>query len=146
MLRGFEAASYADTLALLMEHGVPYPEALVLAGEASGDPGLAASSREVAGVIKRGLPPAEALRGAKAFPPLLRWLLAGGAREGDLIAALRRMAERYRNKARYQSETLRVLLPTALLFGIGATATLLYALALFGPLTTLWTGLSVQAP
>lgn len=142
MLRGFEAASFAEMLALLVEQKVAYPKALVLAGEASGDPALAASSREIAAVVERGLPPGDALRGRSPFPPLLRCLLAGGPREADLIGSLRQMAERYRCKARDQAEALRVLLPTVLLFGIGATATLLYALALFVPMTSLWWSLS----
>jgi hypothetical protein len=52
------------------------------------------------------------------------------------------MGERYRSLARFQSEKIRVFLPTILLFGVGGTATLLYALTLFIPLTTLWHGLS----
>ena len=146
MLRGFEAASFADLLALLTEHQVPFPQALILAGDASGDPALSASSRKLAGLIERGLPPAEALQGRSAFPPLLRWFLAGGSREGDLAGSLRRMAARYRAKARYQSEAMRLLLPTILLFGVGASATLIYALALFVPLTSLWSNLSGQSP
>ena len=146
MLKGFEAASFADMLALLVEHKVPYPRALILAGDASGDPALGASSRRLAEVIERGLPPADALRGRSAFPPLLRWFLAGGAREADLVGSLRKMAERYRGKARYQAEALRLILPTFLLFGLGASATLIYALALFVPLTSLWSNLSGQAP
>ena len=57
MMKGFEAASFADLLALLIEHNVPYPEALVLAGEASGDRAMARSSRELAAAVERGLAP-----------------------------------------------------------------------------------------
>lgn len=146
MMRGFEAASFADLLALLVEHQVPYPEALVLAGEASGNAALARSSRELAAGIERGASPAEALAGRTAFPPLLRWLLATGPRQGDLVAALRQMAGRYRGQARHQADKIRIFLPTILLFGIGATATLLYALALFIPLTALWSGLAGDIP
>ncbi len=119
-----------------------YPEALTLAGEASGNASLAESSRALADAVQRGLPPAEALAGPSAFPPLLRWQLATGSQQGDHVAALRQLADRYRGVARFQAEKIRVLLPTILLFGIGGTATLLYALALFVPLSTLWYGLS----
>jgi general secretion pathway protein F len=146
MLRNFEASSFAEMLALLVEHKVPYPEALALAGEASGDPRMAASSREIADAVARGQSPGEGLRRRGAFPPLLEWLLARGPREDDLVGSLRQMAGRYRSTARYRSETMRVLLPTVLLFGIGASATLLYALALFVPLSTLWSDLALQAP
>ena len=146
MMRGFEAASFADLLALLVEHRVPYPEALMLAGDASGNPALARSSRELAAGIERGVSPGEALKGPTAFPPLLRWLLATGPQQGDLVAALKQMAGRYRGQARHQADKIRVFLPTLLLLGLGSTATLLYALALFVPLTTLWMGLAGEAP
>ncbi len=146
MMRGYEAAGFADLLALLVEHRVPYPEALTLAGEASGDPSLSRSSRELAGAVGRGLSPAEALKGRDAFPPLLRWLLATAPGRDDLPAMLRRMAARYRGGARHQAEKMRVFLPTVLLLGIGGTATALYALTLFLPLTWLWTSLSRVAP
>ena len=146
MIRWYEAAGYADLLALLVEHGVPYPEALRLAGEASGDPSFARSSREIAAAVERGLAPAEALKGRSAFPPLLRWLLATAPRQVDLVVALRQTAARYRGEARYQADKIRVFLPTLLLFGVGGMATALYALALFIPLTSLWTSLSSDAP
>ncbi len=146
MVRGYEAASYADLLALLVEHGVPYPEALKLAGEASGDRSLARSSRDLAEAVERGVPPAEALRGRSAFPPILRWLLATVHGQAGLVTSLRQMAERYRGQARYQAEKIRVLLPTVLLIGIGGTVTAAYVLTLFLPLTLLWKGLAGIAP
>jgi general secretion pathway protein F len=142
MMRGFEAASYADLLALLVEHGVPYPEALILAGEASGDSRLERSSRDLSAAVARGVSPSEALRGRSAFPPILRWLLATAPGQDRLVSSLRQMGDRYRGIARYQAEKLRVFLPTILLFGIGGTATLLYALTLFVPLTSLWMSLA----
>ncbi|MCA1684702.1 MAG: type II secretion system F family protein, partial [Planctomycetia bacterium] len=146
MMRGYEAASYADLLALLIEHHVPFPESLTLAGAASGDPAFARSSRELAAAVERGLSPAEALQGSRGFPPLLGWLLATAPRQNDMVTALRQLATRYRSYAHFQAEKIRVFLPTILLFGIGATATVLYALALFVPLTTLWTSLARAAP
>jgi general secretion pathway protein F len=144
LVSGFEAASFADLLALLIEQRVPYPEALRLAGEASGDAALARSSEDLASAVERGLSPDVALEGRSAFPPLLRWLLATGPRQGDLVAALKQMSDRYRNEARYQADKIRVLLPSFLLFGIGATSTLLYALAVFLPMSSLWTSIAGQ--
>ena len=146
MLRSYEAASFADTLALLIEHQVTYPHALILAGEASGDPALATSTHAMAEAIRAGQPPMRGQASGRSLPPLLQWIVARGAGERDTIGALRSMAGRYRGEARTRSELLRVMLPTLLLFGIAATATFLYALALFVPLTTLWSGLSDEAP
>jgi type II secretory pathway component PulF len=139
LMAGFEAASFADLLALLVEHGVPYPEALRLAGDAS----MARSSHDVAAAIERGDRPAAALRIRSDFPPLLRWVIATGPLQGDLVSALRQMGRRYRSDARFQADKMRILLPTILLLAIGATTTALYAVAVFGPLSTLWTSLSL---
>lgn len=144
MMTGFEAAGYADLLALLVRHDVPYPVALELAGDASANAALARSSRELAEAIRSGLSPEEALKGASAFPPLLRWLLTTGASQGDFVAALTSMAERYRSEARRQSDKIRIFLPVILMLAIGATTTLVYTLTLFVPLTTLWTSLAGQ--
>lgn len=146
MIRGYEAASFADFLAMLLEHEVPYHEALVLAGEASGDPRLARSAQAVADAVGKGLPPGGDRTIGNEFPPLLRWQLRRNSTESDMIASLHTLARRYRGDARYYSDALRLFLPTAVLFGFGATATLLYALAIFIPLTNLWSGLSAQAP
>jgi type II secretory pathway component PulF len=145
MMTGFEAAGYADLLALLVKHDVPYPEALVLAGDASADASLARSSRALADAVRSGQTPQEALKGPSAFPPLMRWLLTTGAAQGDFVSALTSMAERYRSDARRQSDKIRVFLPAILMLAIGATATVIYALTLFVPLTTLWTSLASQA-
>jgi general secretion pathway protein F len=146
MMQAYEAASFADLLALLLEHNVTYAEALVLAGDASGEARLAAASRDLAGAVERGLPLAEALVGKSAFPPLLRWLLASAPQQGDLVNALRVIAKRYLSLARFQADKIRLLLPTVLLLGLGTSATLLYALTVFVPLTSLWTSLARQAP
>ena len=143
LMSGFEAASFSDLLALLIEHGVPYPEALRLSGEASGNGAIVRSSGEVAAAIERGEAPSAGVKASCAFPPMLQWVIATGPQQRDLITSLRQMAQRYRADARFQADKIRVLMPTILLLAIGATATALYALALFGPLTTLWTSLAL---
>lgn len=146
MLAKFEASSFADLLALLLEHKVPYPDAVRLAGEASGDPALARAGRDVAAAVERGESAESALRGTTALPPLLAWVVATGPRQGDLISALRRMAGRYRSDARFQGEKIRVFIPTILLFVIAFGSTLVYALLVFLPLSSLYFQLSKQYP
>lgn len=146
MLSHYEAANFAELLALLLEHNVPYGEAVVLCAEASGAPALAREAHALAEQVTRGESPRDAFksRGRSGFPPLLRWLLAAGQGQGDLPSGLRHMGALYRRRARHEADKIRVLLPTILLFGIGATATLLYGLALFVPLTSLLHELSVE--
>jgi general secretion pathway protein F len=145
LLADYEAANFAELLALLLEHRVPYHSALVLAAESSGDPRLIRGARDVAEAITRGESPAAAMEtaGRGAFLPMLRWVLATGQAQGSLVAALNNLATLYRKRARFQAEKLYVFLPLLLLIVIGASATLIYGLALFLPLTTILQELSV---
>ena len=144
MLANSRAASFAGLLALLVEHRVPLHEAVELASGASGDPAMEREGRVIAEGLRRGEALGDRLRGGGAFPPLLRWLMITGERQGALAPALRHAAETYRRRALTRAEAVRVGLPTVLLFAIGATATLAYGLTLFLPFTTLLNDLVVD--
>jgi general secretion pathway protein F len=137
LLRQYEAANFAELLGLLIEHAVPYPEALVLASEATGDRAVIRLGRALAAAVERGDPPAASLDADRALPPLLRWLLATGRSQAALAGSLHGLAEIYRKQADYQAEKIRVFLPIVLLLLIGLSATLLFGLSLFLPFTTL---------
>ncbi len=145
MLADYEAANFAELLALLLEHQVPYPSALVLAAESTGDPRMIRGARQVAAGLERGEPAGTALEQADhaAFLPLLRWVLATGQVQGSLVNALENVADLYRKRAKFQAEKLYVFLPTLLLLLIGGAAALLYGLSLFVPLTNMLHELSV---
>ncbi len=64
----YEAANFAELLALLLEHRVPYPSALVLAGDATGAPALAGGARRAAEAMARGEPAAAAIAAAGPAP------------------------------------------------------------------------------
>ena len=137
ILADSEAAGVAELLALLLENGVPYPRALVLAAEAGGDHRMAEAARRIAAALERGDPAGRAFheRDGRAFPPLLRWTLASALPGGQLPGALYTLASSYRRRADFRAERLRILLPTILLVLLGATATLIYGLTLFVPLS-----------
>ncbi len=138
----FEAANFAQLLGILMEHGVPFPEALRLASKASGDTQLARAGGQLAEAASRGDLGSQNSPQPQGVPPMLRWLLANGWRQSSLPTSLRQIAGIYRKRAFQQAEKLRIMLPTMMLIGIGMTATLLYGLALFLPLTALLRGIS----
>ena len=144
LLADYEAAGFSELLALLLEHQVPYPSALVLAAESTGDPGLVRGARAVAEAVTRGEPVATALESVDraAFLPMLRWTLATGQAQGSLVAALHNLAIHYSKRARFRAEKLHVFLPVILLIIIGATTTLFYALTLFLPMVEMLRGLS----
>ncbi|MBW3599601.1 MAG: type II secretion system F family protein [Planctomycetes bacterium] len=133
MSKAGRMASFADVLRLLIEHRVPLPEALSLAGEATGDRRLAASSKRMAEQIQRGgkaeSPPGE----RTGFPPLLAWLLRGGAPEKQLVSALDHLSRAYRHQAHQMAQWLSLYLPLILTAAIGGTAVLIYGLTVLAP-------------
>ena len=145
MLADYEAAGYADLLALLLEHQVAYHRAVELAAEATGNSTMIAGARQLAAAVQRGEPPDQAVRDlpASAFRPLLSWTLAATKEQGPLIEALRNLAPMYRKRGAFQAEKLQLFLPTVLMVAIGGSATLFYALTLFVPLSSMLRGLSL---
>ncbi len=144
LLADYEAANFAELLALLLEHGVPYPSALILAAEASGAPRLVGGARQAAEAMARGEPAAAAIEaaGPGVFQPMLRWTLATGQVQGSLGAALNHLAGLYRKRARHRADQIAVFLPMILTIGIGAGAAGFYGLCLFMPLIEVLNGLA----
>jgi len=137
MLSDARIAMLCDILALLVEHDVPLDQAMVLAGEASGDPVVADSARTAAASLLRGDNLSLGAHHMPGFPPLLRWLIATGHNQRMLVGLLKHSAEIYRGRALRRSQWLRIYLPVVLTVAIGGTATLLYALTVFVPITNL---------
>lgn len=134
LLRHWQAAAFADTLALLVEQRLTLVEAVPLAAQSTGSRRLERFAGQFVGALERGEPAAVALRGSD-LPPLLRWLLGAASLQGNLAAALRQAADDYRQRAIHRAELIRTLLPLMLTIGIGGTAALVYALLLFVPWT-----------
>ena len=131
MLRCSQTATFLEVLALLVENQTPLPEAVVLAGEASGDPRTLQVARQMAATLQNGQ--TKPIGGGPAFPPLVNWLLLAAGRDGALLPALKHAAMAYHRRARHQSDLLRLFLPIFLTIAIGGSVTALYALALFAP-------------
>lgn len=147
ILADWRASNFAGWLALLVEHGVPLPEAVEVASEATGDRALIEAGGRIAEAARRGEPTRVALReGEGGLPPLLRWMIATGQGQGSLGPALRHAAETYRVRALRRAEVMRTTLPTILLVAIGATAAAAYVLALFVPWTQLLDSLARPRP
>jgi general secretion pathway protein F len=148
LLSDYEAAGFADLMALLVEHGVAYPAAVKLAAESTGNAAMSRGASQLATAVEQGEPPATAVRhiAQGAFPPLLRWALAAGKEQAPLVEVMRNLAPMYRKRGAFQAEKLQIFLPTMLMLGIGGTATLFYGLTLFIPLSSMLTGISRPGP
>lgn len=140
MARESSTAAFADLAALLLEHQVPLAEAVELASLSSGDARLIQASESLAAGARRG--EAELGSSAGGFPPLLRWLISYGQRQGMLAPSLRQAADSYRRRALMHSQVIRTFLPILLTVIIGGSAVVFYALTLFLPFSTLMSRLS----
>lgn len=137
LVRDYQSAGFADLLALLLENQVAYPRAVSLAAEATGDASLIADARGLSLELERGASARQAVAGGgfRSFAPMLRWVLTHGHSEGSVVGALRNLAPMYRARAAFKAEKIRIFLPSLIMIVVGTSATLLYALSLFLPLT-----------
>lgn len=124
-------ATWAETLALLVEHHVPFHEALLLAADASGDRRFRDAVVPLAQRLERG--EVVTFADAAAAPPWLAWLLAARLEQPRLVSCLRHSADSYRRQAEWLSRWLSVYLPFWLTVSIGGTATAVYVLSVIGP-------------
>ncbi|MFQ5731919.1 MAG: type II secretion system F family protein [Planctomycetaceae bacterium] len=134
-LRRFHLANFSELAAMLLEQDVPLSTAFKLAAETTGDTRVIADADHLAAVARRGEPLSEAAMSGTSLPPFLCWMLRSGERQGALAPALRQVSAVYRRRALHQVEWLKMLLPTTLTLVVGGSVVLLYALALWLPLT-----------
>ena len=141
MVRNERLATFADTLALLMAHEIPLPEAVRLAADSCGDRSLRKSAQTLADRIGQG----DSLRDVgqlPGFPSLIVWLLATPMPLTMVVGALRRTAESYRQRSASIYRWLTRYLPMWLTVAIGGTTVLVYAFVLVWPWTRFLTALS----
>lgn len=130
VLHAGRMATFADVLALMVEQRVPLDEAVVLAGEASGDVVLLNSSGTLAERIRTGQ---QSKKLPTGFPPLLGWLITSSTHQSHLAKSLRQTADSYRRRALNMSNWLTVYLPIVLSAGVGGTIAFLYVLIVMAP-------------
>jgi general secretion pathway protein F len=133
VMADWRTSNFAGWMALLTKHEVPLGQSLELAGRASGDPRFLEWSRQVADDERRGTSLEAAFATHAGLPPLLRWLLITGIRQGRLYEVLRHAAELYRRRAMLEAEALRTAVPALLLATIGGCSALVYILAIYLP-------------
>jgi len=135
-----QLAAFADLLALLIEHGAPLGEAVILAADAGGEKRLKKSAREfdrlVAAAATTNFTHQEgtaAVPQLSGFPPMVSWLLIGGTSQAALVKSLRSTSQAYHRRVQRLDDWLRLFLPISLMIAIGGTAVAIYALSLLGP-------------
>ncbi len=116
--RWISAAEFCRVLALLVDSGLPLPEALPLAGDSARDPVLAEATGAAVTAIQAGRPLTEALATGRVLPeglaPFLSWAESGRS----LPESLRLAAGIFEARAQAQARFLAVLLQATTLAGV----------------------------
>jgi type II secretory pathway component PulF len=130
-------ARFAASLRALIDAGLPFDDALRIAGDASGDSDLRTGSALLAADAACGAMPSDSSPKALLFPPFLRWAIWHAEETTGRSRALEIAARLYREAAEHRAERLRTLAPILAILFLGGSVTLLYGLALFMPFVEL---------
>ena len=120
LMRGYNAARFAGTLAMLAGAGVPILKALQAAAETLGNHALRADAMEALVQVREGAPLASALAAHKRFPGLLAMFARLGEQTGQLPVMLDRAARQLSNEVQRRAFALATLLEPLLIVAMGA--------------------------
>lgn len=116
MLQAGTASRFCHAAGLLLERGVPAPEALALSAEASGSAWMAEDLTSAEDQSRRGANFADALHAFQALPPVVLWMVRQGEGRGDLAGTLDQLGRLYLDVALRRMRLLRsTLLPLLLM-------------------------------
>lgn len=134
-------ARYMRSVSVVTAGGIPLPEALRLAAEATGSSLLHRDAEQVACQVERGERATDACRTVRLLPPVLGFVIDTTAARNTLPEAMTEMAAAYEMRAAHQQGLVRTwLAPLALIItGIGVG---MCVLAMFMPLLSLVSSVS----
>ena len=136
LARGFNAARFAATLAMLAGAGVPILRALQTAAETLNNQSMRADALDALVLVREGAPLASALASKKRFPPLLPMFARLGEQTGQLPAMLDRAAEQLSAEVQRRAMHMATILEPLLIVGMGVVV-MLIVLAVLMPIIQL---------
>lgn len=128
-LHHWQLAQFCLVLKTLVASGIHLPQALVLAGQASGEGSVAKAALALKEQILEGhdledggMPSfnSQAIADAQGFPPWLWRALGVGQAAGDLVPVLDRVGKRFEAQAAKSASKLASVLEPAMILAIGA--------------------------
>ena len=134
--RGYNAARFAGTLAMLAGAGVPILKALQAAAGTLGNRAMRADALDALVLVREGAPLASALAQKKRFPGLLGMFARLGEQTGQLPAMLQRAANQLSAEVQRRAMQLATLLEPLLIIGMGVIV-MLIVLAVLLPIIQL---------
>ncbi|MFW2356985.1 type II secretion system inner membrane protein GspF [Hydrogenophaga sp.] len=136
LARGFNAARFAATLAMLAGAGVPILRALQTAAETLNNQAMRADALDALVLVREGAPLASALASKKRFPPLVSMFARLGEQTGQLPAMLDRAAEQLSAEVQRRAMHMATILEPLLIVGMGVVV-MLIVLAVLMPIIQL---------
>ena len=134
--RGYNAARFASTLAMLAGAGVPILKALQAAAETLNNRAMRADALDALVLVREGAPRASALAQKKRFPGLLSMFARLGEQTGQLPVMLQRAANQLGSEVQRRAMQLATLLEPLLIVAMGVVV-LLIVLAVLLPIIQL---------
>jgi general secretion pathway protein F len=125
LARGYNAARFANTLALLAASGVPILRALQAAAETLSNQAMRADALDAMVQVREGAPLASALTQKKRFPGLLAMFSRLGEQTGQLPTMLERAAQQLSNDVQRRALRLATLLEPLLIVVMGLVVMLI---------------------
>lgn len=136
LARGYNAARFAGTLAMLAGAGVPILKALQAAAETLNNRALRADALDALVQVREGAPLAAALAGKKRFPGLLAMFSRLGEQTGTLPQMLQRAANQLGQEVQHRALQMATILEPLLIVVMGVVV-MLIVLAVLLPIIQL---------
>jgi general secretion pathway protein F len=134
--RGYNAARFASTLAMLAAAGVPILKALQAAADTLSNRAMRADALDALVLVREGAPLASAMAQKKRFPGLLAMFARLGEQTGQLPLMLERAARQLGTEVQRRSMQLATLLEPLLIVTMGLVV-MLIVLAVLLPIIQL---------
>ncbi len=136
LTRGYNAARFASTLAMLAGAGVPILKALQAAAETLSNRAMRADALDALVQVREGAPLGSALASKKRFPGLLPMFARLGEQTGELPRMLQRAATQLSGEVQRRAMALATILEPLLVVAMGVVV-LLIVLAVLLPIIQL---------
>ena len=136
LARGYNAARFAGTLAMLAGAGVPILKALQAAAETLSNRAMRADALDALVRVREGAPLASALAGKKRFPGLLAMFARLGEQTGQLPQMLDRAARQLATEVQRRALQMATILEPLLIVAMGGVV-MLIVLAVLLPIIQL---------
>jgi general secretion pathway protein F len=136
LARGYNAARFAGTLAMLAGAGVPILKALQAAAETLSNRAMRADAMAALVQVREGAPLANALSSKKRFPGLLAMFARLGEQTGNLPKMLQRAADQLGGEVQRRAMALATILEPLLIVGMGGVV-MMIVLAVLLPIIQL---------